>query len=143
MKTRAGGLESPYLDAELVLAPPRAELAQAALVSAEESPFVQIEHVLKEPVRRPPEEVPLPARIVVVDANDKPLTAGDYAFHQGSVHQTGTLSTSGYAYFGKIDPRKPFVFEITDRVDAVSSGCPARSKQPQTIVMMQRPNGHT
>ena len=122
MKTRAGGLESPYLDAELVLAPPRAELAQAALVSAEESPFVQIEHVLKEPVRRPPEEVPLPARIVVVDANDKPLTAGDYAFHQGSVHQTGTLSTSGYAYFGKIDPRKPFVFEITDRVCAIRSG---------------------
>src|SRR4051812_39102989 len=62
--------------------------------------------------------------IVVEDERQKLLTDGDYAFHQGTVFETGSFAPAlpGRAALGKIDPQRPFVFEVRDRVCAIRSG---------------------
>src|SRR2546423_217401 len=54
--------------------------------------------------------------IRVVAAPNVPVTAGEYAFHQGAVKESGKLDANGRAYFSKIDPSQPFLFEVRDRV---------------------------
>jgi hypothetical protein len=84
------------------------------------------EHALREPAPSPMrEEVAQPLNLLVVDDNDKPLIEGEYTFYQGdSLSERGQfdLRASGRARFGKIDPSKPFVFEVRDRVCVISGG---------------------
>ena len=61
-------------------------------------------------------------QILVVGAKDAPVTDGGYAFHRGDIVERGKLGTSGLAPFSKIDPTRPFVFEVRDRVCAIRSG---------------------
>jgi hypothetical protein len=61
------------------------------------------------------------AQIFVVDFKESPVT-GNYAFHQGKVIQKGKLAGDGSAPFGKIDPKRAFVFEVRDRVCAIRAG---------------------
>jgi hypothetical protein len=81
------------------------------------------EHVLAEP-KRPPARVEVMQRphLRVEGAGGAPLTAGDYAFHQGSVSERGSLAQAGLAYLGKIDPARPFRFEVRDRVCLIRAG---------------------
>ena len=60
-------------------------------------------------------------QILIVDENNAPLVDGQYAFHQGDVTERGTLA-GGRALLGKIDPARPFVVEIPDRVCAIRLG---------------------
>ena len=127
----ASGIESPYLDRE-VLGTGNAELGHEVSDAIERSPFVRMEQIVAKPAPRQTEEVALRPHIVVVNANDKPLSGADYAFHQdGRLSQKGTLAASGFAFFGEIDFKKPFVFEVLDRVCAIRVGAyldPAEAK---------------
>lgn len=82
------------------------------------------EELMREPTRTKPEEVRLRPHVNVVDEQDKPITDGDYAFRQGNTIERGQFSKErgGFAFFGKVDPARPFVFEIGDRACAIRSG---------------------
>jgi hypothetical protein len=71
--------------------------------------------------------------IVVESGKDQLLTAGDYAFHQGTVIERGQFATKlpGRAFLGKIDPRQPFIFEVRDRVCAIRAGAFLNPDDPQ------------
>lgn len=62
--------------------------------------------------------------LVVEYEKNRPLPAGDYVFHQGSVTERGTFgpASAGRAALGKIDLRQPFIFEVRDRVCAIRAG---------------------
>ncbi|MCI4568154.1 D-alanyl-D-alanine carboxypeptidase family protein [Lysobacter sp. CFH 32150] len=91
------------------------------LESFEPEALADLESLMREPPKTKPEETRLRPHLVVVDAQDKPIADGEYVFRQGNVVETGSLS-SGYAFFGKVDPSRPFVFEIRDRVCAIRAG---------------------
>lgn len=60
--------------------------------------------------------------IVVEHEKDRPLTVGEYTFHQGDTVERGWLDGNGRASLGRIDPKKPFVFAVRDRVCAIRAG---------------------
>ncbi len=64
---------------------------------------------------------PLP-QVFVVAGNNAPVTDGQYAFHQGDIVERGRLDATGRAAFSRIDPARPFVFEVRDRVCAIREG---------------------
>ena len=83
---------------------------------------VDIEHGLDEPSTEQEGFPPRPRSIQVVAARNVPVTVGEYAFHQGKVTESGKLDANGRAYFRKIDPSQPFLFEVRDRVCAIRTG---------------------
>ena len=88
------------------------------------SPFLEAEASLDRyatPVAEH-ERSPGAPQILVVGVKDAPVVDGEYAFHQGDIVERGKLGTSGLAPFSKIDPTRPFVFEVRDRVCAIRSG---------------------
>jgi hypothetical protein len=118
----AGALESPYLNEE-VLGTGTAELGHGENGALDQSPFARMEQIVAKPAPRQTGEVALRPHLVVVDENDKPLSGADYAFHQkGKASQKGKLTESGFAFFGEIDFKKPFVFEVLDRVCTIRVG---------------------
>jgi hypothetical protein len=62
------------------------------------------------------------AYFMVVDERGAPLSEGDYALHQGSVSERGSLAAGGRVPLGKIDVKRPFSFEISDRVCLIEHG---------------------
>jgi len=84
----------------------------------------RFEEVMPEPAKTKREEVRDRPQILVVDDKDEPVTDGEYAFHQGELSERGKFSEErkGRAYFSKIDPTQPFVFEVRDRVCAIRAG---------------------
>lgn len=92
-------------------------------VVEESDSSTRFEHALPRPATKITEEVPQRRHILVVDDRDKPVAEGEYAFHQGNLIERGMLdATGGLAFFGRIDPKKPFVFEVRDRVCAILAG---------------------
>ncbi len=69
-----------------------------------------------------PQSTPAGPQILVVAADNMPLTDGDYAIHQSDVVEQGKLGPGGRVTFGKIDPKRPFIFAVRDRVCAIRSG---------------------
>ena len=61
-------------------------------------------------------------QIFVVGADLKPLADGRFAIHQGTVVEKGSLGKDGRAAVGRIDLKRPFVFEVEDRACAIRSG---------------------
>jgi hypothetical protein len=88
------------------------------------SPYFEVATVVKDK----PVEVPKPkpprgvAQVFVIDAFGKPVADGEFAFHQDGVVETGTLAADGQAAFSRIDPARPFLFEVKDRACAIRSG---------------------
>jgi hypothetical protein len=62
------------------------------------------------------------AQVFIVDASGKPVGDGKYAFYQDDIVEAGDLGADGRAAFSKIDPARPFLFEVKDRVCAIRSG---------------------
>ena len=92
-------------------------------VVEESDSSTRFEHALPRPATKKTEEVPQRRHILVVDDQDKPVAEGEYAFHQGNLIERGMLdATGGLAFFGRIDPPKPFVLEVRDRVCAILAG---------------------
>ena len=119
--------ESAAYEQRLADAEPEPEIDYAeqesrdALYDSETSAL--FENVMPEPPKTKPDEVRARPSISVVDDKNQPITDGDYAFHQGSISESGTFRNGkGIAYFGKIDPTQPFVFEVRDRVCAIRYG---------------------
>jgi hypothetical protein len=82
--------------------------------SAEQSPDEAVADTLQEGAGGP--------YLVVVDERLQPLRAGEYAFHQGEQREHGQLDANGRASFGAVDPSRPFVFEVRDRVCVIRTG---------------------
>src|SRR5919109_4394112 len=95
--------------------------------TAFESPF--LDSTVLEGVRRESEATPWPAtehekvttgpQILVVGAHGAPVVDGEYAIHQDGVSEGGKLPANGRILLGKIDPKRPFMFEVRDRVCAI------------------------
>jgi hypothetical protein len=69
------------------------------------------------------EKASSPARSIrVVGAGNAPVTRGEYAFHQGKITESGKLDADGRARLGNIDPSRPFLVEVRDRVCAIRAG---------------------
>jgi hypothetical protein len=61
-------------------------------------------------------------QVRVVGVKDVPIADGEYAFYQGDVLERGNLAKDGSATFNRLDPKRPFIFEVRDRVCAIRSG---------------------
>src|SRR5687768_7144905 len=89
-----------------------------------ETPFLDAEFVFE----REDDEAETAAKtrgapqVLVVGLNDMPLADGEYAFHQDGVIEKGSLASNGLAAFTKINPARPFLFEVRDRVCAIRAG---------------------
>jgi hypothetical protein len=89
------------------------------------SPFLEVATPVK---NKPGEETPRPkpprgvAQLFVVDSFGKPLGDGEYALYQDDLVDSGRLAADGRAVFSKVDPARPFLFEVKDRVCAIRSG---------------------
>ena len=101
-------VDSPFLDARIVRE--RSRQSEPAIEPAIHDPQTEHEGTQGE------------VQILVVDAQDAPVVEGEYAFHQGGVTEGGKLGTNGRASFSKIDLKRPFVFEVRDRVCAIRAG---------------------
>src|SRR5262245_8785690 len=93
----AGTLETPFLDAEFVFE--REDIEGETAVRTPGAP-----------------------QVLVVGLNDAPVADGDYAYHQDGIVERGTLAKNGLAAFTRIDPARPFLFEVRDRVCAIRAG---------------------
>ncbi|MGC4093003.1 MAG: hypothetical protein QM756_34975 [Polyangiaceae bacterium] len=88
-----------------------------ALYENLESPFLngEVEHFERETSAAA-------SYFVVVDEGGAPLGEGDYTLVQGKVSQSGPLGADGRVPFGKVDPARPFLFELRDRVCMIENG---------------------
>jgi hypothetical protein len=93
-------------------------------ISADEYTPARFDRIISEPAKNKPEEVRDSPGITVVDLKGEPIIEGEYAFHQGGLVERGKFSQErkGRAYFSKIDPSLPFMFEVSDRVCAIRAG---------------------
>lgn len=84
----------------------------------------EFEELVAKPAQPRIEETREASRLLVVDDSNQPLIAGEYAFYQGTQAERGRFSAerAGRAYLGRIDPAKPFLFEVRDRVCAIRAG---------------------
>jgi len=82
------GLESPFLNGEVLLGPQESEASQQ-LLALTDTPFVRFEQVLPEPPRALRQELRPEAHLTVVGADGQPVGAGKYSFHQDSVAPDG------------------------------------------------------
>lgn len=142
MKTAFEELESPYLNSDLEFVVPTCDWSHSLTRAIGESPFASFvvrargtDSSMFEEENAPThfergidelatehEGGPLARLILVVDDENKPLTDGEYAFHQGDLSERGKLDANGRANFSKIDLTQPFMFEVRDRVCAIRIG---------------------
>jgi len=118
--------ESPFLDEPLFPGEVAQEVDRRAAALLRESPFqsdawTSFEQTLDEGVTEY-EGSPRGPQILIVDGRDAPVTDGEYAFHQGSVSESRRLDANGRASYFRIDPSRPFMFEVRDRACAIRTG---------------------
>jgi len=99
-------------------------LPEALDPSLEFTLSTDFEDLVGQPAKKPVEETREAPRLLVVDERGQPITEGEYVFHQGPQPHRGKFSAeqAGRAYLGSIDPARPFVFEVRDRVCAIRAG---------------------
>eukprot|EP00456_Euglypha_rotunda_P061159 TRINITY_DN51173_c0_g1_i1.p2 TRINITY_DN51173_c0_g1~~TRINITY_DN51173_c0_g1_i1.p2 ORF type:complete len:161 (-),score=40.01 TRINITY_DN51173_c0_g1_i1:10-492(-) len=68
------------------------------------------------------QEYPTVQPLQILSAPDVPSGNVSYAFHQGNTMETGKSSSTGRVELKAIDPAKPFLFEIPDRVCTIRDG---------------------
>jgi peptidoglycan hydrolase-like protein with peptidoglycan-binding domain len=68
----------------------------------------------------------------VVDESDRPLEGERYILHQDTQTEDGTLGKGGRASLSKIDPEKPFLFEVAGRVCGIKEGVVLMTEAPGT-----------
>ena len=84
----------------------------------------QVERQVSEPAQPWKGEVSDQPHVLVVDEKDELIGEGEYVFHQGKLatHAKFNQTGKGCAYFGNVDPARPFIFEVLDRVCAIRVG---------------------
>ena len=98
-------------------------------VASIRSPFLDAEiRRAPEPEAEAPRMVP---QIALVGVNDVPIADGAYAIYQDAVVERGKLGPNGLVPLGKIDPARPFVFEVRDRVCAIRQGAYINPDDPR------------
>jgi subtilisin family serine protease len=99
------------------------EQQYAPRIFAEADIPARLERVMPKPTQTVQGEVRDRPGLTVVNDKDELIAEGEYVFHQGGLIERGKFEDkNGRAYFGKIDPARPFVFEVRDRVCAIRAG---------------------